>query len=490
MLEPLKSRRVLVGLVMLVAIAVGVVVFSSNDDARSGKNTLAGENTLGDDIAPEDAVERAWAFYDSRPYFQRPKPPTEVPAGLPDMRAETCGACHGEIYEEWKLSTHRRAWLDDAQFQAELAKSRSAHNPDSDDDVGWMCVNCHTPMMNQLDQLVVGIEDADIGQPVYVDNPEFDETMQQEAITCATCHVRDGTVYGPFGDTDAPHPTAKDPNLLSEQTCTQCHQAQAEWPKRNLGCYFTTGDEWEGSTHAQTDQTCQSCHMPEVTRKLAEAFDRPERKTRRHWFGGSLIAKHPKFKEELEPLRKVYGTGIEIELIEPPADAEPAGEPDPEYNEGSTRCDTDEPCRRLWVRLTNKNAGHNFPTGDPERHADIEVVARSNGGEVIARAKDRIASRYEWWPEIKKLTDNRIAAGDHHDIVLEVPASEESFTVEIVGHKYRMYKEAFEHHELEGKYVRGRQFHESRWTVDGADVPSLVEISDDWGERETLERTQ
>ncbi|MFW6057460.1 MAG: hypothetical protein ACOC9W_01255, partial [Persicimonas sp.] len=137
--------------------------------------------------------------------------------------------------------------------------------------------------------------------------------------------------------------------------------------------------------------------------------------------------------------------------------------------------------------LTNENAGHNFPTGDPERHADIDVVARSDGGEVLARAKDRIASRYEWWPDIKKLTDNRIAAGDHHDIILEVPHSEENFTVEIVGHKYRMYKDAFEHHELEGEYVRGRKFHESRWTVDEAEAPSLIEISDDWGERETLE---
>ncbi|MFP4596905.1 MAG: multiheme c-type cytochrome [Persicimonas sp.] len=464
----------------LIAVVVGVVLASARDETHSDDATPT--EAERPDIAPEEAVEQAWAFYESRPYFQRPKPPTEVPAGLPDMRAETCGACHTEIYEEWKLSTHRRAWLDDAQFQAELAKSRSADNPDSDDDVGWMCVNCHTPMMNQLDRLVVGLEggneqDDDIGQPVYVDNPEFDETMQNEAITCATCHVRDGIVYGPFGDTDAPHPTAKDPNLLGEQNCTQCHQAQAEWPERNLGCYFTTGDEWEGSTHAQTDQTCQSCHMPEVTRKLAKGFDRPERKTRRHWFGGSLIAKHPKFKKELDPLRKVYGTGIEIELIEP----------DGEFDQSSTRCEPDQACRRLWVRLTNENAGHNFPTGDPERHADIDVVARSDGGEVLARAKDRIASRYEWWPDIKKLTDNRIAAGDHHDIILEVPHSEENFTVEIVGHKYRMYKDAFEHHELEGEYVRGRKFHESRWTVDEAEAPSLIEISDDWGERETLE---
>jgi hypothetical protein len=450
------------------------------------------DNSEPEEPSAEQIVKESWEFYQTRPYYQQPNAPTAVPKGLPDMRAETCGGCHQEIYQEWKLSTHRRAWLDDAQYQAELAKSRGEHDPHTQDDVGWMCVNCHTPAFEQLPEIVTGLKDGDIGKPIYAKNPTFDKTLQDEAITCATCHVRDGVVYGPYGDTDAPHPTAKDPELRTEAVCTQCHQAEAMWPKRNLGCFFTTGEEWAASTHADTDQTCQGCHMPEVKRKLAEAFDRPERKTRRHWFGGSLIAKHPDFKKELEPLREVFGTGVEIELIAAPDgtdpdDAEPAGEPDPEFNEGSTTCADDEPCTRMWVRLTNKNAGHNFPTGDPERHADVEIVARDADGNILARAKDRIASRYKWWPKIEKLTDNRIPAGKYHDIVLEVPR-DTRFQVEIVAHKYRMYEEAFEHHELEGEYVRGRKFHESQWSVGDDGRPSLVEISDDWGERDTLAR--
>ncbi|QDG53807.1 hypothetical protein FIV42_24600 [Persicimonas caeni] len=442
------------------------------------------------ELTDAQKVDKSWAFYESRPYFQQPMPPTEVPKGLPDMRAETCGGCHQEIYNEWKISTHRRAWTDDAQFMAELAKSRGEHDPNSQDDVGWMCVNCHTPLFNQLPEVVTGIEDGNIGKPTYVDNPLYDATLQEDAITCATCHVRDGIIYGPFGDTDAPHPTAKDPNLLTEQTCTQCHQAQAEWPERNLGCYFTTGEEWAASTHGQTGETCQSCHMPVVERKLAEAFDRPERKTRRHWFGGSLIPKHPKFADELEPLRKVYGTGVEIALHDAPDDAKPSPERDPEFSKGATECAPDGPCTKLWVRLTNENAGHNFPTGDPERHADIEVIAKDAEGNVLARSKDRIASRYQWWPELKKLTDNRIGAGEHHDILLEVPADADAFSVKVIGHKYRMYEEAFEHHDLEGRYVRGRKFHESTWQVGDDGTPSLVEISDDWGTRNTLEPPQ
>ncbi len=59
-------------------------------------------------------VERAMAFYETRAYYEQPVVATDVPKGLKDLRAETCGLCHKAIYEEWSISTHRRAWLDDA----------------------------------------------------------------------------------------------------------------------------------------------------------------------------------------------------------------------------------------------------------------------------------------------------------------------------------------------------------------------------------------
>lgn len=440
-------------------------------------------------IPPEEVVERAWAFYESRPYFQRPRPPSDVPAGLPDTKASTCGGCHTEIYQEWQLSTHRRAWLDDAQFMAELEKSRGGD--DHQNDVGWMCVNCHTPSIEQLPELVVDLKDGQINQPIYAKNPRFDREFQDEAISCATCHVRDGVVYGPFGDTDAPHATAKDPKLLTPDNCTQCHNAEAMFPAQNLGCFFTTGKEWASSDYPKTDQTCQSCHMPQVERKLAGAFDRPPRMTRRHWFGGSLIPKKHAFADALEPLKKVYGSGVDIELLATTADAQATGTPDPDFGADSTRCDADQPCLRYWVRLSNRNAGHKFPTGDPERHAEIHVSATNAQGEVIAQASDLIASRYQWWPSIEKLTDNRILPGAHHDILLEIPldASQDKrktapITVEINAHKYRMYKEAFEHHDLEGETVRGRQFHLSKWRFTPADPsPKLLSVTDDAGTR-------
>lgn len=431
----------------------------------------------------EAVLAEAQAFYDSRPYYQQPRPHSDVPDGLASMSAKACGSCHTEIYEEWQLSTHRRAWEDDAQFMAELHKSRAPDDPDKD--MGWMCVNCHTPMTNQLEKLVVGLEDDDIGRPIYKDNPTFDADLQMEAITCATCHVRDGVVHGPYGDTNAPHPVKKDESLLTEQVCTSCHNAQAHWPSKQLACFFSTGDEWSSSVYAERGETCQSCHMPEVERKLTSNFDRPKRKTRRHWFGGSLIAKHPDYKDELAELQDVYGSGVELELLPADPTATPNPERSPEFADQGDNCDDDEACTKLLVRVRNSRAGHNMPTGDPERHIDVVIEAKDADGEVVATTRDRIASRYQWWPTIELEYDNRIAPLEHHDILLEVPGQPDSFEVNIRADKYRMYQEAFEHHDLEGEYVRGRNFHKSKWTVvDGQ--PRLLRITDDFGTRESL----
>lgn len=513
----MKSRRILaLILAILLLVGAGFAIYYFGGSAEFSESETASAPGKGSpsktyaDIPPEEVVERAWAFYESRPEFQRPRPPSDVPAGLPDTRAATCGSCHVEIYEEWQLSTHRRAWLDDAQFMAELEKSRGEAQandtlPDDEahqqDDVGWMCVNCHTPSIEQLPELVVGLKDGELNRPIYAKNPTFDAEFQEEAISCATCHVRDGVVYGPFGDTDAPHATAKDPKLLTPESCTDCHNAQAVFPAQNLGCFFTTGDEWATSEYPETEQSCQSCHMPHVERKLAAGFDRPPRMTRRHWFGGSLIPKKAEYADALAPLQEIYGSAVNIELRvalkgASDEDAKPAGEPDPEFSADSTRCAPEQPCLRLLVRLSNQNAGHKFPTGDPERHADFHVTATNAQGDVLARASERIASRYQWWPTIEKLTDNRILPGANHDIRLEIPLDADSegeasgpITVEVNAHKYRMYKEAFEHHDLEDEYVRGRKFHTSKWSVTpnaAATSVALITLTDDAGTRDTL----
>lgn len=410
---------------------------------------------------PPKVPQQALDFYAGRKVFERPVTVAGNVRGIPDVRSETCGACHTEIYAEWKISTHARAWLDDDQFQAELHKTAT-----SKDDASWLCINCHTPAVEQLERLVVGLEDGQIGKPKYVANPTFDAALQKDAIGCATCHVEDGKIYGPWGNTRAPHPVAKRESLLTEEVCTRCHQAEQFYESINLGCFFDTGKTFAASPQAKSGQVCQDCHMPEVERPLMPGL--PARKTRRHWFGGSLIPKKPAYAAELEPLEDVFGHGVSI-AVEPwtsthdelLAGQPPMAEVDTEIAATEVvACSGD--CRSFAVVVTNDRAGHTVPTGDPERHIDVRAEAKADG-EVVGRAWTRIGSRYQWWPKTVRLSDTRIRPGEKRVLRVDAPVGS---TLEVLAHKYRMYESAFEHHALEGKVVRGRQFHRSELAVD------------------------
>src|SRR5262245_33231319 len=173
-------------------------------------------------------------FYATRPLFEQPFAAQRPPRGLAGLSAAECGRCHVEIYREWQQSVHAQAWTD-AQFQAEFAKQPG---------VQWMCVNCHTPLRNQLDSLVVGLRGGDVERPVRRMNRDFEPALKEEGITCAACHVRGGAVEGPFGDTRAPHPVRFNPDFRRPDLCLRCHQAVQAYPGKNFVCTFQTGDEW------------------------------------------------------------------------------------------------------------------------------------------------------------------------------------------------------------------------------------------------------
>lgn len=388
-------------------------------------------------VAPPKTVADARAFAAKQPRYLRGLPHTDPPAGLADLSAETCGACHRAIYDEWKISTHARAWLDDAQFLAELDKSAKQG-------VDWMCMNCHTPVENQLPRLVAGLQDGRLDRPIYVDNPAFDAKLQKEAITCATCHVRDGVVLGPYGDTKAPHPVKKQDGLLTVEVCTQCHQAQARFDTLGLVCVFGTGAEHAASPQAAEGKTCQSCHMPLVERPLTNlGQDFPVRKTRRHWFGGSLIPKKPEFAAELEALRAHYPPGLAVRPVPPPEDIR-AGQ----------RVE-------LQVEIENAEAGHYLPTGDPERFLQVEFRVIDEAGAIVAQRKERIGIVYEWYPKVKKLSDNRLAPLEKRNLTFGFEAPGQGrLRIVFEASRWRINEENLEYHGLVGKYVAGQAFYE------------------------------
>jgi hypothetical protein len=339
-------------------------------------------------VAAACAGGRPADFYATRPLFEQPLPFQRVPRGLESLSAAECGRCHIEIYREWRQSVHAQAWTD-PQFQAELHKQPG---------VAWMCVNCHTPLRNQLDSLVTSLRDGDVERPACRANPRFDPTLMGEGITCAACHVRDGAVEGPFGETHAPHAVRFNAAFRSSDLCLRCHQAVQAYPGKNFVCTFQTGDEWRNGPQASRGQICQDCHMPAVHRPLASGG--PVRRTGLHGWIGSRLRKGDETAPALwDSMAAQVEPGVALDADPAPRAAALA--------------------LASWsVRAVNANAGHRLPTGDPERGVWIELAAVGAAGDTLARAGHRIEQSFQWSPVVKKLSDNRLGPGESTTVTL------------------------------------------------------------------------
>jgi len=384
---------------------------------------VVGAKVAADVTQPGDEAvfQRTAAFRASQPRMLQSIPFQKTPRGLPNLHAKTCGACHVDIYKEWQLSTHAKALHGDPQFIAEVHKNNTGKQ------AGWVCMNCHTPLENQQKNLVVAIVDDTYGKPVTEPNPHYDAALEQEAITCATCHVRDGVVLGPFGDTKAPHPTKKWPDLQASSTCTQCHQANATLPNDSLMCAFTTGDEAQKAS----SQTCQECHMPAVTRPLMPG--RKARPTRRHYFMGSLLPKTPQDAAAIDGVRHLFKQGLKVTM---PTQAKRQG--------GQLVVD---------VVYENAHAGHLLPTGDPERFLRIDVDVIAMNGQRLLHKEVRIGTVYQWDPEPKKLADNRLKAKERRTLQVAMPDPGDDVTVHVKVTKGRISQANLRYHHLEDKVV-------------------------------------
>ncbi len=362
-------------------------------------------------------------FYATRPPLERPVPLQRVPRGLGSLSAASCGACHVAIYREWRQSVHAQAWTD-PQFQAELHKQPA---------VGWMCINCHTPLENQLDSLVVALAGGDVAHPRRRANRAWDPALRREGITCAACHVRDGAVIGPWGNTRAPHAVRRDTTLRTTAICERCHQAEMVFPGQSFVCVFQTGDEWRAGPYARQGKICQDCHMPRIERPLVPHG--PVRAARHHSWIGSRLPKGG------EPDRALWDS---LAALIPPGIALEAA-PAPRTRPGE---------RAVWrVTARNANAGHMLPTGDPERAVIVTLAAIGADGDTLAVTRHRIAQRWQWYPVAKKLGDTRLAPGDSVTVTLgyRVPAGAHRLVASAVNE--RISDANAEYHHL-GRYPR------------------------------------
>ncbi len=358
--------------------------------------------------------------------WEKAVPHQEIPKGIASLSAEHCGACHQKHYAEWQQSTHAHAWTD-LQFQAELKKETSP----------LMCINCHIPLQNQQEYIVSGLLGGDIYKPVKEKNPHFDPKLQQEGITCASCHVRDGAIIGTIGSDKAPHKVVKDPKFLSETLCISCHNAVAVITP-TLACTFETGDEWKAGPFFGK-KNCISCHMESTHRELVAGYG--ERKSHLHTFAGSGI---PKFDSVTTNI--LNGLGIYPSSL------------NKQYQLSDSLV--------YQLKVKNEFAGHRVPTGDPERFFRIIFVLQNKNGDTLASQTDRIGEHWEWYPAAKKLTDNNLYPGEDRTFTFRyAPQQKQKLYLSVKVEKHRLDKKSADYNKLGKRYPLFITIFEKKYTT-------------------------
>lgn len=305
--------------------------------------------------------------------FASVAPGKETEIGVEMARAKTvfpagdatpiivCSACHKAIYMEMirgvGTDLHTGPWpgpdgtlihLPDLSrdfyengspehlaYVAPITVASIAKQPKEKQD---FCRSCHAPTL-----IHQGKE-----KPVA---PTLREGNREDGVSCASCHLdKEGNVRGKF-DLSAPHPTVQDPLFTparSADLCAACHQADAMAPNQQ------TVSEWKADFAPKDPRTCQDCHMPQTRRRLSEIFsDRPERMIGKHLFAGG---------HSVSMLKEAAVLVVEQDPADP---------------------------RTIQIGVTNRGAGHSFPTGHGPRGVLLSVDVEGPDGTLLLNSTQR-----------------------------------------------------------------------------------------------------
>lgn len=251
---------------------------------------------------------------------------------------EACRDCHREIWDEWQADEHSRAWFNEPFLAQDPKKSE--------------CNSCHA----SRPILEVGLD-----QPAEIRAARF-----EEGIGCLECHANVDHVEGPDGGTGACAPRAN-PAFRASEVCAPCHAAHG------------TLDEWRASTFAAAGMTCQTCHMPEVTRP--DGSGGTPRRARSH-----------RMRSQADPTMLQEALRLEAEVRG----------------------------RTLIVRLANVGAAHAVPGEIFNREVFLAARALDRDGTELAHFRESMkAVRRE---QRASEPSTQLAAGEERRFEYELPA--------------------------------------------------------------------
>ncbi|BAT71636.1 conserved hypothetical protein [Thermosulfidibacter takaii ABI70S6] len=176
-------------------------------------------------------------------------------------KPKRCGACHKEIYHEWKESMMAKSfvheWDDVEYFKLALPHAMKFEKVAG---VKAGCIACHAPL-------------AFLTGDIPPKQPKAN-TRANEGVSCEICHNITGTSekvpynfsytikpgktkQAPRKGIKAPHPVEYNPFLKTPEFCATCHDEASPygaWVK-------STYREWKEGPYAKMGIRCQDCHM-------------------------------------------------------------------------------------------------------------------------------------------------------------------------------------------------------------------------------------
>lgn len=160
-----------------------------------------------------------------------------------------CAGCHEAETRDWRTSRHA------------AAHTNPLYRQGLRDEPSKFCVNCHSPLQAQVDEVVLTDLDRD--------TPRADE-----GVGCAACHVRRGEVISPAGGGFPGHADRAEP-IDRPDFCGGCHEfkiphfEEGSWTSTEVFMQSTASEHraWGG------EESCVDCHMPGGRHVFRGAYD-------------------------------------------------------------------------------------------------------------------------------------------------------------------------------------------------------------------------
>lgn len=353
--------------------------------------------------------------------------PVRRPEGHPDtmfVTSHECVACHnglitptGEdvsIGVSWRASMMANASRD-PYWQAGVRREIMDH-AQAADAIEDECAVCHMPM-SRTKARASGRHGRIFAHTPVGRSADEDDRLAGDGVSCSICHQigqeRLGTresfnggfvlarptpegerrMFGPY-EVDRGRQTimrsatwmtpAEATHLRDSEVCATCHTlyTQALGPKGEvLGELAEQVPylEWQHSAFRQ-EQSCQSCHMPEIAQptRIASVLGEERTGVRRHTFlGGNFF-----MLRMLNRYRNDLGVEALPQELEAAAGATIAQLQRQTATLTMARAEADS--AQLAIDVTVRNlTGHKLPTAYPSRRAWLHVIVRDRDGELV-----------------------------------------------------------------------------------------------------------